>query len=698
MAEARALLDGFEAQMCAAAQRGEYEYVLTFMDDPARYAHLVRDVQRKCSVAERICCALTNEAARDDGPAGAAAARRQRLIGAGCLQFAVDIVTRNAEGCADAVMAGCQLIAAALRGAEPVVLALAFRDGVLSAVLDVLARDFVQEGQVEIPADAYRACCDALLAIAGLHYDVPPHAVAAAFRRADPSSIWLNVCWKVLQHENCILTPIFAHSAWAAKLLEVGPVRASDRRTLMRLLRSTGRLLRLLLYAAFMRMAKWPGNDEDMMRTIFDDFLVAELDNQDDCALFQRWAIVYGLLPLACVAQQRSEDIDEMNGLPSFCLARCCIARRGSSELWVHDALLWFDNFHELVIQAANLHDSCVRPVARLICWLARGNGATQAFLKMAGAGAEEVLRTYISKPRRASAVSTAAAADDDPDGGADGECLSEWGSDNEDGEPPRVTSRTESTPALVARALRALSGKSSEDMEARRAAADAAAASLLAELEGETRSAAAASAKKKKKKKKGAAKIAAPKAAGPASDAEESDDEAAVGDEGPADVIAALSAPAAAQPPPAPAAAPAEAPQPAALEGGKCGAPRPRGRLGAMPCGCGDAACATPASHAAPARADAAIAELFPWLSMQDEQTPAAQPAAPPAKPAAPIVDAPHEDDDLCVICLDEPRDTPLAGCGAAHPPVLCAACAARVLTAAAPVCPLCRAPTAAV
>jgi hypothetical protein len=692
-----ALLDGFEAQLSAAARHGEYEYVLTFMDDPARYAHLVRDENRTCAVAERVCSALTEEAAREDGPVGAAAARRKRLIGTGCLQFAVDIITRNAQGCADAVMAGCQLIAAALRGAEPVVLVLAFRDGALSTVLDVVARDFVSGsgGQVERPAEAYRACCDALLAIAGLHFDVPPHAVAAAFRRADPSTIWLNVCWKALQHENSILTQIFAHSAWAAKLLELGPVHSSDRRTLMRLLRSAGRLLRLLQYAAFMRMAKWPGNNEDMMRTIFDDYLVVELHNQDDCAFFQRWAIVYGLLPLACVAQQRSEDIDEMHGLPSFCLARCCIARCGSSELWVHDALLWFDCFHELIIQAANLHDSCVRPVARLICWLARGNGATQAFLKMAGAGAEEVLRTYISKPRRASAVSTAAAADDDPDGGADGECLSEWGSDNEDGEPPRVTSRTESTRALVARALRALEGKSSEDIEARRAAADAAAASLLAELEGETRPAAAASggAKKKKKKKKGAAKKAAPKA-GPASDADQSDDDAAAGDEGPADVLAALSAPAAGPPPPAP--APAEAPPPAAAVS-KRATPQPRGRLGAMPCGCGDAACATPASHAAPARADAAIAELFPWLSMQDEQKPA-QPKAPPAKPAAPIVDAPHEDDDLCVICLDEPRDTPLAGCGAAHPPALCSACAARVLTAAAPVCPLCRAPTAAV
>jgi len=42
------------------------------------------------------------------------------------------------------------------------------------------------------------------------------------------------------------------------------------------------------------------------------------------------------------------------------------------------------------------------------------------------------------------------------------------------------------------------------------------------------------------------------------------------------------------------------------------------------------------------------------------------------------------HEDDALCIVCLDAPRDTALACCGAAHPPLLCADCAAALLARA--------------
>jgi hypothetical protein len=56
------------------------------------------------------------------------------------------------------------------------------------------------------------------------------------------------------------------------------------------------------------------------------------------------------------------------------------------------------------------------------------------------------------------------------------------------------------------------------------------------------------------------------------------------------------------------------------------------------------------------------------------------------------------HEDDSLCVVCLDAPRDTALAACAAMHAPVLCADCAAKLLARASggPVCPWCGTPQA--
>ena len=93
----------------------------------------------------------------------------------------------------------------------------------------------------------------------------------------------------------------------------------------------------------------------------------------------------------------------------------------------------------------------------------------------------------------------------------------------------------------------------------------------------------------------------------------------------------------------------------------------------------------------------DAELAALFPWLNLSADAAPAApRPSAQPPAIAVAITDETHEDDHLCVVCLDAPRDTPLPGCADAHPVVLCAACVARLLAAAAPACPLCRAPAA--
>jgi hypothetical protein len=84
-------------------------------------------------------------------------------------------------------------------------------------------------------------------------------------------------------------------------------------------------------------------------------------------------------------------------------------------------------------------------------------------------------------------------------------------------------------------------------------------------------------------------------------------------------------------------------------------------------------------------ARTPSAVEELFPWLAVHD---------SPPSTPAGPLADAAHEDDELCLVCLDEPRSVALPGCGGAHPPVLCAGCVAWLRRSNAPTCPLCRAP----
>jgi hypothetical protein len=78
-----------------------------------------------------------------------------------------------------------------------------------------------------------------------------------------------------------------------------------------------------------------------------------------------------------------------------------------------------------------------------------------------------------------------------------------------------------------------------------------------------------------------------------------------------------------------------------------------------------------------------ASIQAALPQLSLAS--------AAPLAAAAA---DEAHEDDELCVCCLDAPRDTPLPCCASAHAPVLCAPCAVQLCARERPACPLCRAP----
>ena len=198
--------------------------------------------------------------------------------------------------------------------------------------------------------------------------------------------------------------------------------------------------------------------------------------------------------------------------------------------------------------------------------------------------------------------------------------------------------------PHLLDRALCALTGDGGADgrpakdaAAAAAAAAEAAAAALLAEEEAASVAQASSAAGKKKRPGSSARKRAA--AAGAAD--------------------AALEPAAPAQAPPAPpVACAAEVQTPAAPT-------------------------ELPAAAAVP-EPGAAIEELFPWLALGDA-TPAEQ-------------DAAHEDDGLCIICLDAERSTPLPGCADAHAPVLCATCAAAMCARAAQqaVCPWCSAPCA--
>ena len=201
--------------------------------------------------------------------------------------------------------------------------------------------------------------------------------------------------------------------------------------------------------------------------------------------------------------------------------------------------------------------------------------------------------------------------------------------------------------PLLLDRALCAVSGDGGADgrwpadAAAAAAAAEAAAAALLAEEEGAKGAPAASGAGKKKRAGSSARKRAAAAAA------------------------AAQSAPAQSLPPPDEARAASD-----------------------------DAAAdAAPGQNErAASTADAALEELFPWLALD-----AAAPARVPPPAVRGSADVAHEDDGLCIVCLDADRDTPLPGCAGKHAPVLCAACAVAVCArAASAACPWCDAPCA--
>jgi hypothetical protein len=231
-------------------------------------------------------------------------------------------------------------------------------------------------------------------------------------------------------------------------------------------------------------------------------------------------------------------------------------------------------------------------------------------------------------------------------------------------------------------------------------AAAEAAAAALLAEEEEEAAKASQAVSRKSSKKSKAAKqkqKAAKQKQAQQSTADEVSEDDASepqAAEAAPTDN--ALAEQAAAAPV---AAAPAQHAAAACRDG--CCAPAAPFRLGtqrhraALAASEAEAATAAAAHAPAPAGAEPAIgvsaedliAELFPHLRLRGET---AGPA--PAAAAAPAAEL--DDDELCVCCMDAPRDTALRACADKHAPVLCAACAASVLVQGSKVCPWCSTP----
>jgi hypothetical protein len=645
-----------EAQLEAAVQRGEFRYAITFLDDRARYADVPSEHAWYLEVV--ICTAICDECLARPGEAPSAL--RQRVaaaIDAGALEFAVARLGRSAH----AADTGCMLLdvltrygavdASALwRLALPEVNAVSALVRYLSCVGDLSTSVSWTDTPPAGPLTkvmGVQAAYDALLSFAGTPVG-PPHKLAlqaanipqghcsAVLREAIAGRLHLVILSQVIR----VVDVLKRHEQQNAFLEAV--------EQLWTFLRSAGRAFRWMWMSGL-----WHPRIEGLPHVgeAFKVVTDAMLEHRGNDAL-QNWGITYAFLPVVHGLRRRTRPADPADPINrealTFCRGRCCVdihkeLHQHRFMLLARVAIIW-----QIAFCALREHVNCVRPVARMMAWGAFECPEIQRVLN--GFGTLDLLRqlerAFMTQRARRSVTSPslAADADEEEEVGSDGERLSEWGDD--DGPPPNLGGEA-STQALVARALRAISG---DTVAAAAAAADAAAAALLAELESEKDSAAAVARKKSKsKKKKGKAYATL---TGRAADTGRADDTAAVahdgGDGGDADDAQE---------------------DPAQL-------------LSAQPA-------------AAPPSAEAVTAEsLFPWLSLADASDDgSSQAGAPPAMPE----DAPHEDDEMCVICLDAPRDTPLAGCGHAHPAVLCADCARRLLAAAgAPACPLCRAPAA--
>jgi hypothetical protein len=442
-----------------------------------------------------------------------------------------------------------------------------------------------------------------------------------------------------------------------------------------RRLRALGGCMRELLSDAYKDLLHTSDADESLTvctSTIEEMAHAMETPSLQHADLY-RWCLHYAFVPLA-------ECLDSR-------LSACVLSR-----------LLGSSGALAALTAGVRAHALTLGPgVAKLVSHFARCDGGIEALvaedqdaeltesLKLARAAA---MSAAAPNPRRKTTSRTAAAARAAA-AGASGH----HGDGSSDDDQGSETGADERSVQLLDDALRALSGQTAAE------AAACAAASLLEEEEAEKAAAAAAKAKRTKKKKGAAARRGEAAAAGAAA----AGGAGALEEPGPQrdgnkeEDVGAVD----------------EADMARALRRGGAGAKAVRPRLGrsfaadaALELQCQQAVTSAappqqqqpsrrvplpkprPAMRSAPA-AHAAAATPAPPAAKQSIIAPAVLPP-----PTSAPCDAPHEDDALCVCCLDEPRDTALPGCGAAHPPVMCAGCAVRLLARAVPTCPVCRRP----
>lgn len=560
----------------------------------------------------------------------------------------------------------------------------------------------------------------ALLSLAGGAGDAAPHAMA----RRGPifPEVYITAC-AGNAYKACVQAAIECAIRKGAD---------TDDEDTSALFRDVGRIFRGCMLAA---------NDPDDGPYAELAVALAHMRLMPNLEALQWWGLTYAALPLAHAQVLAAADAGSAVSAVGRsgvwgCRARCCAPRRSFGN--AREAFVFLDSLGEAIpgiVAAAERFGDCRNPAVRLLAYLAQGDASAQrrmaelgvpaALLRMRAATIDRLRasdRPARGRARRQALPAEWDGSDSDADaaGGedapADGQCLSDCGEDYhgntvaDDSEEAEERVSELRTVRLINRAYCAVTGArnaAAAITAALSAASDAAAAALLAEEDAKPGAGAAspvAKAKKSKKSKSKAKSGAAasaqsapeppPAADDAAADAEDVDEDAmvralartALTSAAPPARTSAPQPAVAVQPPPPQPAAVLPPPQAQTKRSQKPRAAPAAKRCAAGACNCGS--CAAPVFQLPqpPSAAASALAvDLFPWLAMADTPAPAAlQPA-----------DAAHEDDALCVICLDAERDTPLPGCAAAHAAVLCGGCAARVLLAAAPTCPLCRAPS---
>ena len=585
------------------------------------------------------------------------------------------------------------------------------------------------------------AAFDTILGLVGLHAETGPHGCQALLRQLGAQRCLDLLLETAMQtdpadHKPRLLKQALAWAKEACDNLE--PHQAKARRST---LRAAGRVQRALLSALLL----FPG--EESLPPHLADWVLGTLAQAYEwlrlhpgSEVVNRWVFQYVYSPVFFPAFQDVYTGGDASKLLSFCCGRCCLPARaqGRPSCATQPGRRYCFGVASLPMFAALERLPRFRAsAARLLTWMALDIAEMKQHVGPELMGeAEAALISAIGGARRgkgraaAADVGAAVAAarlkvqaaerEEERESVLDlcGESLSDFGDDDEE---PSVAAaergaRTQ-TPLLLARALCMLTDNTSrqDDGEARARAADAAMAELLAEVAKERaasdgKKAPQAKSKPKAKTPKKDKQQAAPAAVAAPEPEEVEEDELAVllrmraaADKSAADrrgggsakPVAARAAPQA-QP-----VAPPQAPQRALAPIAAAAALRPLQSPVPPPPPLAPApsrAQASPPKSKAPEPAEyspssasgggSALATLFPWLQMDR--------AAPPAVVAPPAaVDEVHEDDHLCVVCLDAPREATLAGCADRHAPVLCEDCVAMLMGTPVPTCPLCRAPT---